>query len=453
LIDRSVSPRGVDDGPLGDLLGWLDEHTNFEQVPAGGSVRLPTLVRIEALCDLLGEPQHAYRVVHITGTNGKGSTARILSSILASHGLHVGTYTSPNLHAVNERLAHHGRPIDDSSLTEVLGTLRQVEPLLAERPTRFELLTAAAFAWFADVAVDVAVVEVGLGGRWDATNVVRPDVTVVTNVSYDHVDVLGPTLRHIATEKAGIVKAGAPLVLGETAPDLVEVFADAARRVEVPVLRRGDAYDVCDNRVAVGGRLVGVQTPRQRYEELFLPLHGAHQAQNLAAAVVAAEEFFDRPLDRALLDEALATVSVPGRLEVMGRQPLVLVDGAHNVAGMSTLAAALRDELVVAGRRVAVIGMLGGRDPRAMLEALAAAQVTSVVACTAPSPRALPAGDVAAAARAVGLEVEVVDPVEAAVDRARAAVDDDGLVVVAGSLYVVAAARLHLFDTASEAAG
>jgi len=438
----STAPGRAD--TLAELLDWLDGHTNFEVVSGAGDVRLPTLERIEALCDLLGDPQHAYRVVHITGTNGKGSTARILSTLLSHHGLHVGTYTSPNLHTVNERLAHHGQPIGDEELADVLGTLRRLEPLLAERPTRFELLTAAAFAWFADVAVDVAVVEVGLGGRWDATNVVRPDVSVVTNVSYDHVDVLGPTLRHIAAEKAGIVKADAPLVLGETDPDLVEVFLAEARQVGIPVRRRGVDFAVEGNRLAVGGRLVDLRSPRQDYDELYLPLHGAHQADNLAAAVVAAEEFFDSPLERRTLDEALTTVTMPGRLEVLGRQPLVVVDGAHNVAGMATLATAVRDELGVPGHRMAVLGLLGGRDPRAMAELLVGAGISSVVACTAPSPRALPADDVAAAVRAIGLEVVVVEDVAAAVDRARAQVAEDGMVLVAGSLYVVAAARQHL---------
>ncbi|HXQ18837.1 MAG TPA: Mur ligase family protein, partial [Acidimicrobiales bacterium] len=199
----SVPPEA--DGTRGgdELVAWLDEHTNYE---LGMPTRLaaPTLDRIRALCRLLGDPERACPVIHVTGTNGKGSTARILTELLLANGLTVGTYTSPNLAVVNERLARDNEPISDDDLAGVLSSLALLEPLLPERPTRFELLTAAAFSWFADVAVDVAVVEVGLGGRWDATNVVEPDVAVVTNVSYDHVEVLGPTLTDIAAEKAGI---------------------------------------------------------------------------------------------------------------------------------------------------------------------------------------------------------------------------------------------------------
>src|SRR5580658_10490676 len=188
-------------------MAWLDEHTNYE-LAMPTRLGAPTLDRIGELCRFLGDPEQACPVVHITGTNGKGSTARILTALLMANGLTVGTYTSPNLATVNERLARDGIPIDDDELAEVLGSLALIEPLLSARPTRFELLTAAAFRWFADIAVDVAVIEVGLGGRWDATNVVDPVVAVVTNVSYDHVEVLGPTLVDIATEKAGIMKAG-----------------------------------------------------------------------------------------------------------------------------------------------------------------------------------------------------------------------------------------------------
>lgn len=439
-----TGPHGAAYAALAEGLAWLDAHTNFEAEVPGGRAGMPTLARIEQLCHLLGDPQRAYPVIHVTGTNGKGSTARLLTALLGARGLHVGTYTSPNLHRVNERLSHNGEPVGDDELAGLLRTLRRLEPLLDGRPTRFELLTAAAFAWFADVAVDVAVVEVGLGGRWDATNVVQPDVCVVTNVSYDHVDVLGPTLRHIAIEKAGIVKAGARLVLGETTPALAAVFTDAAAAVDAPVWRRDTDFACEGNRLAVGGRLLDIRTPNARYDELYLSLHGAHQGENAAAALTAAEAFFDGPLERAVVDEAFGGVQVPGRLEVLQRSPLVVVDGAHNVAGAEVLGAALRDELPVAGMRVAVVGLLGGRDPGAMLSALAGAGVSTVVACTAPSPRALPAAVVAEAATGVGQRAEVVeDPVEA-LEAGRRLVDEDGMVVVTGSLYVVAAVRAAL---------
>ncbi len=438
--DTAHSEGVSEGGDLHELQTWLDGHANFEQnMPARAQV--PTLDRIAQLCRLLGDPQLACPVVHVTGTNGKGSTVRILSTLFAARGLSVGTYTSPNLLTVNERMARNGRPVPDDDLAAGLAALRRLEPLVDGRVTRFELLTAAAFAWFAEVAVDVAVVEVGLGGRWDATNVVRPDVCVVTNVSADHLEVLGPTLVDVAKEKAGIVKPGAHLVLGETAPDLADVFLAAAAEAGAPVWLRDRDFGCAANRLAVGGRLLDLRTPFGRFEDVFLALHGAHQGDNAAGALAAAEAFFDGPMPRDIVDEAFSAVEIPGRLEVVGRSPLVLLDGAHNVAGAEALGRALADELPVAGERIAVVGMLRGRDPTEMLQPLAAAGIRSVVACTAPSDRGLPAGDVAAAARALGLRVDVVDDAGGAVRSALAAATNQDLIVVTGSLYVVAEAR------------
>ena len=213
---------------LGQALAWLDGHVNFEsEMPSRRA--LPTLDRMRELMGVLGDPQEAFPSVHLTGTNGKGSTAAMVTALLGARGLTAGTYTSPNLSRVNERIARNGEPIDDEALLDVLQTLARVEPLLAEPPTRFELLTAAALLWFADEAVDVGVIEVGLGGRWDSTNVVDGDVAVITNISYDHTEVLGPTLEDIAGDKAGIFKAGSRVVIGETDPGLVALLSGRAR--------------------------------------------------------------------------------------------------------------------------------------------------------------------------------------------------------------------------------
>jgi dihydrofolate synthase/folylpolyglutamate synthase len=434
------------DGDAGrdEMVGWLDEHTNFElSMPT--RLGAPTLRRMQALCRLLGDPERSCPVVHITGTNGKGSTARILTELLMAKGLTVGTYTSPNLDSVNERITRDGRPIDDVDLAEVLGSLRMVEPLLPERLTRFELLTAAAFRWFADSPVDVAVVEVGLGGRWDATNVVEPEVAVVTNVSYDHVEVLGPTLVDIATEKAGIIKPGCRVVVGETTPELLAVFRAAADDNGVAELWvRGEDFDCDSSRVAVGGRLLDLRTPGAHYPEVYLALHGAHQGDNAACALAAAEAFFAAPLAPDVVEHALGAVRVPGRFEIVGRAPLVVLDGAHNVAGAQALARTLGEELSADGETVVVIGMLQGRDPSAMLDAFVAAGVRTVVACTAPSPRAMPAVEIAEAARALGLHAQATDSVADAVALARGRVAPTGTIVVTGSLYVVADARAAL---------
>jgi dihydrofolate synthase/folylpolyglutamate synthase len=449
LAGRSPDDVGTD-ARRDDVVAWLDDHTNYElSMPT--RLLAPTLDRITELCRLLGDPERACPVVHITGTNGKGSTARILTELLMANGLTVGTYTSPNLITVNERLARDGTPIDDDELTEVLGSLALIEPMLTERPTRFELLTAAAFRWFADVAVDVAVVEVGLGGRWDATNVVQPDVAVVTNVSYDHVEVLGPTLRDIATEKSGIIKPGCRVVVGDMDPELVAVFTAAATAVGAAgTWVQGEDFACERSRVAVGGRLIDLRTPAAAYPEVYLPLHGAHQAENAAIAVAAAEAFFGSPVAPEVVEHACASVTVPCRMEVVGRAPLVVLDGAHNVAGAQALAQGLIDELPTEGETVVVIGMLEGRDPRAMMDALIPTGVRTVVACTAPSPRAMPAIAIADAARAAGLDADVAASTADALAVARRRLPSNGRLVVTGSLYVVAEARPLLVPSTSQ---
>ncbi len=433
-----------------EALAWLDGHIDYE-ASALSRRALPTLDRMRELMTLLGDPERAYPSIHLTGTNGKGSTAAMTTSLLGAKGLVIGTYTSPNLSSVNERLAYAGRPIDDVAFTEVLSSLALLEPQLAGRATRFELLTAAAFSWFADVAVDLAVVEVGVGGTWDATNVVESDVAVITNISYDHTDILGPTLEGIARDKAGIVKPGSTVVIGERDPELVAAIravADEAGAGQVWVA--GEEFECAGNRLAVGGRLVDLRTPGGRYEDVVVPLHGAHQGWNAACALAAAEAFFGTALDADVVVQGLGSVVFPGRLEVVGRHPLVLVDGAHNVGGTEVLGRALGD-FSVEGPTVAVVGMLGGRDPSAMLAPLAAAGVSSVIACAPGSPRAQAAELVAEAARGLGLEATVSGTVADAMPVARLAAGDEGLVIVTGSLYVVAEARELLTERAPSA--
>jgi dihydrofolate synthase / folylpolyglutamate synthase len=442
------APAGPPFDGLPDALAWLDSHIDFESnMPRRRAV--PTLDRMRALTALLGEPQESIPSIHVTGTNGKGSTTAMATALLMAMGLTVGTYTSPNLHVVAERLAQNGEPIDDESFTNVLTELALLESLLPERPTRFELLTAAALAWFSTDAVDAMVVEVGLGGTWDCTNVVRGDVAVLTNVSFDHTDVLGPTLEGIATDKAGIIEPGSRVVVGEMAPELTDIITGRAREVGAEsVWVAGRDFGCESNLVAVGGRVVTLWTPGGRYEDVLVPLHGAHQGRNASVALAAAEAFFGNPLDADVVQEGLASIRVPGRLEVLGRRPLLLVDGAHNAAGMAMLGEALTEEFAVDGTSVAVVGMLTGRDPSAMLAPLASAGISSIVACEPDSPRAMPVAAVSEAGRALGLTVYEEANVVDALRVARGMVDADGLVVVAGSLYVVAAARAEALAAA-----
>lgn len=444
-MDEPAAPPFDD---LADALAWLDAHVDFESnMPRRRAV--PTLDRMRALTAVLGEPQESIPSIHITGTNGKGSTSAMATALLMAKGLTVGTYTSPNLHAVGERLARNGDAIDEAALADVLTELALLEPLLGDRPTRFELLTAAALSWFSTEAVDAMVVEVGLGGTWDCTNVVQGDVAVLTNVSFDHTDVLGPTLEGIATDKAGIIEPGSRVVVGEMAPELVEIITRRADEVgAASVWVAGRDFGCDSNQVAVGGRVVTLWTPGGRYEDLLVPLHGAHQGRNASVALASVEAFFGAALDEEVVQEGLAAVRVPGRLEVLGRRPLLLVDGAHNAAGMAALVDALAEEFTVDGATVAVVGMLTGRDPSAMLAPLARLGVSAVVACEPASPRAMPVAAVSEAGRALGLSVYEEPDVTAALRVARGMVDADGLVVVAGSLYVVGTARADALGAA-----
>ena len=284
-----------------------------------------------------------------------------------------------------------------------------------------------------------SVIEVGLLGRWDATNVVHSDVAVLTNVSLDHTEFAGPTHAHIAREKVGIVKPSSVFVQGETRPDLEEIFAAAqcSRRVT-----RNRHFELTHNDLAVGGRLVSMRTTRATYGEVFVPLHGSHQGDNALAALVAVEEFFDHAIDRDVLDEAFASVVMPGRFEVMGHQPLVIVDGAHNVGGAEVCSDVFFNDFQVEGRRLLVVGMLKSREPRELLGALRADEFDVVVCCTAPTPRGTQANDVATAAREIGCEeVLAIDDIDAALLHAYRQMRGEDALLVAGSLYVVGAAR------------
>jgi dihydrofolate synthase/folylpolyglutamate synthase len=431
-----------------DARAWLDAHVNLETgvgVPARGGVgkRLLAVERQRPLMKLLGSPQTEYPVVHLTGTNGKTSVARMTAALLEAAGLWVGTYTSPHLQRVNERMAWNGEPIDDATLDELLVAVASVEELLPDAPSYFEILTAAALRWFGDVAVDAAVVEVGLGGSGDATNVVDAAVAVVTNVSIDHVEYIGPTLDDIAIEKAGIVKPGSILVLGETDPALVPHFL--ARDPERVVQRDVD-FGVRANRLAVGGRVLDVFTPLAQYQDVFLALHGTHQADNAALALTAAESFLGQPLDPELVTDAFAAVRTPGRLEVVGHQPLVLLDGVKNVAGAHALHAALAEEFADSPRTL-VVGLMREKEPHEMLDALGVLEAARVVCCRPRSPRGHDPEVVAEAAYELGVDrarVDVIDDVDEAVAFAIEVTPPDGQVVITGSLYVVSPARAML---------
>ncbi|QXC62731.1 hypothetical protein KSP35_08050 [Aquihabitans sp. G128] len=421
---------------LATALRYLDQHTNLEAT-AGRAEGL-SLDRMRRLVGVLGDPQLAYPVIHVTGTNGKGSVARMITELLEASGLSVGTYTSPHLEAINERISWNGEPISDDELGASIGVVASVEEVAGITPSYFEILTAAAFNWFADVAVDVAVVEVGMLGRYDATNVADGVVAVLTNVGHDHTDGVGAWREAIAGEKAGIVKAGATFVCGEVDPTLREILSDTPAEA---TWWRGTDFDCEQSILALGGRHVSLRTPSGTVDDVFVPLHGEHQGDNAAIALAAVEAFFTRRLDDDVVEEAFAKVTVPGRFEIVHREPTVVLDAAHNLDGARACAATLREEFTLGGTVIVVAGFLKGRDVAEMLEALGARDAGFLIACTPDSPRAVPAPQVAAAADGLGIVAEAVSSVDQAVHRALGLASPDDLILVTGSLYVVGPAR------------
>ncbi len=424
-----------------EALKHLRALTNYEVLPRAGRIEGLSLDNMRAVMAALANPQDLFPVIHVTGTNGKGSTVAMIGSLLAAMGLRVGTYTSPHLQSINERIRVGGESISDADLAAVItGVAAAAESAEGSSLTWFETMTAAAFAGFANEAVDVVVLEVGMLGRFDATNVAHAQIAVVTNVELDHSDGLGDWRRAIALEKAGIIEADSVLVLGETDPDVAMVFRDEC---PASVLERGIDFDVIGSDLAVGGRVVDLRTSRGRYADLFLALHGRHQSENAVLALTAVEEFFDHSLPDDVVSEAFGSVVAPGRMEIVGRSPLVVLDVAHNPAGAESLAEAV-ESTFGDNPRIIVIGLLDGRDPRAVCEALSVADADLVITCSAPSRRGLPAHEIAKAARLAGAVVEIVADVGDAVDRALALAGPETMVLVVGSHMVVGEARTHL---------
>jgi dihydrofolate synthase / folylpolyglutamate synthase len=422
----------------------------------------PSLDRIAALVDLLGSPQRTYPVLHVAGTNGKTSTARMIDALLTALGLRTGRYTSPHLQSVTERISIDGAPIDAE---RYVATYRDVEPYLAmvdaTQPiplSKFEVLTAMAFAAFADAPVEAAVVEVGLGGSWDATNVADGAVAVVTPIGVDHVEFLGTDVAGIAGEKAGIVKPSSIAVLAAQVPEVSAVLLKRCADVDATVAREGLEFGVLSTEIAVGGQRLRLQGLGGVYDEIFLPLHGAHQASNAAVALAAVEAFFgagaSRQLDTEAVVQGFAQATSPGRLERLRAAPTVFADAAHNPHGARALAAALREEFAFR-RLVAVVATMRDKDARGILAELEPA-VDEVVIAQNSSPRALDVDELAAiavelfGADRVTVEPRLDDAVESAVRLAETL--DEGLtghnpalagagVVITGSVVTAGEAR------------
>ena len=420
----------------------------------------PSRDRIDRLLDLLGQPQRSYRAIHLTGTNGKTSTARMVDELLRGFGLRTGRYTSPALSDITERIVLDGQPVSDGAFADAYAELEpyldMVDGASDVRMSFFEAVTGLAFAVFADAPVDVAVVEVGLGGTWDATNVLDAEVAVITPIDLDHTELLGETPAEIARVKAGIIAHGATAIL---AAQPVEAAAELIRRaVEVGavVAREGLEFGVLERSLAVGGQLLRLQGLGGVYDEVFLPLHGAYQAQNAACALAAVEAFFGAgaqsgPLDAGIVRSAFAAVRAPGRLEPVRSAPTVLVDASHNPAGMRATVQALAEGFDFR-QLIGVVAMLAGKDVRTALEILEPV-LDEVVIAQNSSDRAIPADELAAVAvdvfgaDRVTVEPRLDDALEAAVrlaeDRADEVLVGAG-VLVTGSVVTAGEARTLL---------
>jgi len=417
----------------------------------------PRLSATRRALELLGDPHRAYPIVHLTGTNGKTSTSRIIESILRAQNLRTGLFTSPDLGRLNQRIVVDGEPIDDDTLlrswADVEPYLRMVDAELeasGELPlTFFEALTVLAYATFADAPIDVGVIEVGMGGEWDSTNVADGQVAVFTPIDLDHQDRLGRTIDAIARTKAGIIKPGRSVVSALQTPEALAEIERAAELSEAQVSVEGRDFRVLARTPAVGGQLVDVQGRAGRYDGLFVPLLGAHQAQNTAVAIAAVETFVGDgtlAIDRAVLDEGLALATSPGRLQVVGTGPTVVVDAAHNPHGAAALAAGLTESFRFS-RLVAVVAVLSDKDAAGIIRATADV-VDEYVVTTAPSARAIDADALATiVVDVVGADRVVVEPdLERALEAARdtaadAPAGDEGAaggVVAFGSITLVA---------------
>ncbi|MDT4931034.1 MAG: dihydrofolate synthase / folylpolyglutamate synthase [Pseudonocardiales bacterium] len=420
----------------------------------------PTNERMQALVDLLGDPQRAFRSIHLTGTNGKTSTARMIDELLRGFGVRTGRYTSPHLARVNERIVIDGEPVSDrvfvEGYSELVPYIEMVDAQFDVPLSFFEIVTALAYSIFADTPVDVAVVEVGLGGAWDNTNVIDAEVAVVTPIGLDHTQYLGDTVVRIATEKAGIIKPDSVAILASQPNEAAVELVRRAVEVGATVAREGLEFGVLDRRIAVGGQVVTFQGLGGVYEEIFLPLHGAHQAQNAACALAAVEAFFGAggatgALDGDIVREAFAAVRSPGRLEAVRSAPTILLDAAHNPAGMKASVAAI-SEAFHFRRLVAVVAVMADKDASGMLELLEPVVDELVVTQTSAS-RHLDVDDLAAAAVAifgadrVTVEPRLDDAIEAAVRLAEDTGDEVVVgsgVLVTGSVVTVGEARVLL---------
>lgn len=418
----------------------------------------PSLDRIEAFTELLGDPQRSFRTIHLTGTNGKTSTSRMIETLVRALDLRTGRFTSPHLEKMSERISIDGESLTDEEFVRAFNDVAPYTHLVdadqAHPLSFFETIVGMAYAAFADAPVDVAVVEVGMGGAWDATNVVDADVAVVLPISVDHAKYLGDSPIAIAHEKAGIIKPGSIAVLAQQEADVATVLIERATEVGATVAREGMEFGVVSRVPAVGGQMLSLQGLRARYDDVFLPLYGAHQAQNAVVALAAVEAFAgEDPLDQDLVRAAFAEVTSPGRLEIIRRSPTIVLDAAHNPHGAAATAAAIEDSFTFSPL-IGVMGVMGDKDADGVLEAFEP-HLEHLICTQNSTTRSMSADALAAAAIEIYGEdrVTVVRDLAEAIDRAATLAEageafgdplGSGAVLVTGSVVTVGEARSML---------
>ena len=414
----------------------------------------PSIERIAALVDILGSPQLTYPTIHVGGTNGKTTTTRMIDALLFAHGLRTGRFTSPHLETYLERIAINGQSIDPKELifsyNDIAAYLDLMDEKFEHPISFFEAITAIAFVAFAEHPIDVGVIEVGMGGQWDATNVVQSDVSVIMPIGFDHMEYLGNTLHEIASTKAGIIKENGFIVLAQQEPEAAKELIRKAAEVGADVVREGIEFSVTSRAIAVGGQLLTIQGVNETYEEIFLPLHGRHQASNAAAALVAVEAFFgDQPLDIDAVRSGFASVLSPGRCEIVHRDPTIILDAAHNPHGAKALAETLRSEFNF-DEIIAVVAVLGDKDAAGIFKELESI-VDHVIVTQSTSERAMPSSEVEKIASSIfGVDrVFEVQDLFQAIDKAmsdsiRPLSEATVGIIITGSVVTVGQARTYL---------
>ena len=414
----------------------------------------PTLERIAALVDILGSPQLTYPTIHIGGTNGKTTTSRMIDSLLFEMGLRTGRFTSPHLESYLERIAINTQPIDAKELifsfNDISAYLDLMDSKFEHPISFFEAITALAFAAFAEHPIDVGVIEVGMGGLWDATNVVDADVSVIMPIGLDHTEYLGETLTEIAQTKAGIIKEGGFVVLAQQEPECAVELLKQAALVGADVAREGVEYSVLSRSIAVGGQLLTIQGAKDVYSDIFIPLHGKHQASNAAAALVAVEAFFgDQELDIEAVRAGFANVTSPGRCEVVHRDPTIILDAAHNPHGAAALADTIQSEFTF-DDVIGIFAPMGDKDVRGILLELEQV-MDSIIVTTNSSPRAMKVNELELiAAEIFGMDrVFTADSLTEAINKAikdsiRPLSDDTIGILITGSVVTAGESRTIL---------